>query len=108
MFILRRFPEHPIVMFISIVDILTIVNIMKVMSKRTMLAPEEIIKRVKAYFEGEFGLKIVDENPSCCVELANHLGFVNAQIVDKGDYREVTLIAREWEYQIQEFLGQLR
>jgi hypothetical protein len=88
--------------------ILTIVNTMKVMTGRTRLSPEKVIERVKSYFNGKFGLEIVEETPGCCVELANNLGFVNAQVVDNGNYREVTLTTREWEYQIQEFLGQLK
>jgi hypothetical protein len=81
---------------------------MKVMTRRTKLSSEKVIERVKSYFNGKFGLEIVEETPSCCVELANNLGFVNAQVVDNGNYREVTLTTREWEYQIQEFLGQLK
>jgi hypothetical protein len=81
---------------------------MKVMTKKTKLSSEKIIERVKNYFNGKYGLEVVEETPNCCVEFANNLGFVNAQVTDNGDYREVTLTTREWEYQIQEFLGQLR
>jgi hypothetical protein len=88
--------------------ILTIVNTMKVMTKETRLPPEKLMQRVKEYFGGKFGLKVVEETPNCCVEFASDLGFVNAQIVDKGKCRELTLTTREWEYQIQEFLGHLK
>lgn len=81
---------------------------MKVMTKRTRLTSDKIIEQAKSYFSGKYGLEVVEETQNCCVGFANNLGFVNAQVVDNGDYREVTLTTREWEYQIQEFLGQLR
>jgi hypothetical protein len=81
---------------------------MKVMTKETKLPAEKIMERVKEYFGGKSGLKVVEETSNCCVEFASDLGFVNAQIVNKGKYRELTLTTREWEYQIQEFLGQLK
>jgi hypothetical protein len=81
---------------------------MKVMTKRTKLTSEKILEQVKSYFNRKYGLELVEETPNCCVVFENNLGFVNAQVVDNGDYREVTLTTREWEYQIQEFLGQLK
>lgn len=81
---------------------------MKKMSKQTKLTPEKIMERVKDYFLGRFGFKVVEETANCCVEFANDLGFVNVQVLDKGNCREVTLTTREWEYQIEEFLEKLK
>jgi hypothetical protein len=81
---------------------------MKVMSKRTKFSSERVIELAKEYFGGKYGLEVVEETANCCVEFENNLGFVNAQVVDNGDYREITLTTREWEYQVQEFLGRLK
>lgn len=81
---------------------------MKVVTKKSNLPPEKIMERVKEYFNGKFGLKVVEEISNCCVEFSSNLGFVNAQIVDRGKYRELTLTTREWEYQVEEFLNQLK
>jgi hypothetical protein len=51
---------------------------------------------------------VVEENANCCVAFENDLGFVNVQVIDKGACREITLTTREWEYQIEEFLGKLK
>jgi hypothetical protein len=80
---------------------------MKVMSKQTGLDSEKIIDRVKEHFVGKFGFKVVDDSYGCCLELENNLGFINVQVSDRGDHREVTFTTREWEYQLLEFLGNL-
>ena len=88
--------------------VLTIVNSMKTMSKLTRLSSEKIIAMAKEYFLGRFGFRVVEEYANCCVAFENDIGFVNVEVVDKGDCREMTLTTREWEYQIQEFLGKTK
>ena len=80
---------------------------MKVMSKNTNLSAEKIIKKAKDYFDGNLGLEIKDETDNCCIDFRSNLGFVTLQIFDKVSSREVKLSTREFEYQIQEFLGSL-
>ncbi|RDE10907.1 MAG: hypothetical protein C4K48_12960 [Candidatus Thorarchaeota archaeon] len=81
---------------------------MKTMSKQTKLTSEKIMEKAKEYFVGRFGFRIVEETANCCVAFENNLGFVNVQVLNKGDCREITLTTREWEYQIGEFLGKLK
>lgn len=78
---------------------------MKVMSKQTRLSSEAVIEKAKNYFEGEIGLKVTDETSNCCVEFASNLGFVIVQLREEDHNREVVVSTREFEYQIQEFLG---
>ena len=80
---------------------------MKVMSKTTNLSPEKIIKKATDYFDGKLGLEIKDQTDNCCIDFRNNLGFVTLQIFDNVSSREVKLSTREFEYQIQEFLGKL-
>jgi len=81
---------------------------MKTMSKQTKLTSEKIMEKAKDYFVGRFGFKVVEETADCCMAFENDLGFVNVQVLNKGDCREITLTTREWEYQIEEFLGKLK
>ena len=67
----------------------------------------EILRSAKDFFDGKFGLEISDDVPGCCLEFANSVGFVSVQVLDEGQEREVILTTREFEYQIQEFLGGL-
>jgi len=80
---------------------------MKVMSKKTSLKIEEIIKKAKEKFDENLGLKLVDERDDCCLDFRGDLGFVTVQIFDQDQNREVKLTTREYEYQIQEFLRDL-
>ena len=74
--------------------------------RASRLKPEEVMGRLKAYFENGYGLRVTEENPSC-ISFSGSGGYVNASLcVDNGETR-VNLTAQEWEYQAKEFLSQL-
>ncbi len=80
---------------------------MKVMSKTTNLSPKEIIDRAEAFFNGKYGLKMLESSESCCAYFQSDIGFVSLRIVTLGKRNEAILETREWDYQIQEFLKTL-
>ncbi len=80
---------------------------MKVMSKKTKLSFDEIMRKAKAAFEGRYGLTITDIEEGCCIEFSSDIGFVTVKVVESDDENEVTLTTREWEFQIEKFLANL-
>lgn len=80
---------------------------MKVMSKETKLSPREVIDRAKKFFDGKYGLTMVESDSSCCAHFLSDVGFVTLRVVTSGDHNEAILETREWDYQIQEFLRKL-
>jgi hypothetical protein len=81
---------------------------MKVMSTKTKKSAVEVIQKAKEFFNGRFGLNIRNESSDCCIEFANDLGFVTVEVTKEDKGSQVTLTTREWEYQVQEFLGLLK
>jgi hypothetical protein len=81
---------------------------MKVMSTKTKKPAVEVIQKAKEFFNGRFGLDIRNESSDCCIEFANDLGFVTVEVTKEDKGSQVTLTTREWEYQVQEFLGLLK
>jgi len=77
---------------------------MMVMSKVTKLPPKDILDKAKRFFDGKYGLKMLESDPSCCAHFMSDIGFVTVRIVSSGEYNEAILETREWDYQIQEFL----
>jgi len=78
---------------------------MKAMVKTTKLSIDDIVKKAKDYFIGNLGLKLIEQTDSCCLLFQSTLGYVDVQIFDNRDCREVNLTTREYEYLIQDFLG---
>ena len=78
---------------------------MKAMAKTTTLSMDDIVKKVKDYFIGNLGLKLIAQTDNCCLSFQSNLGYVDVQIFDNHDCREVNLTTREYEYLIQDFLG---
>ena len=77
------------------------------MVKTTKLSMNEVFKKAKDYFIGNLGLKLIDQTDNCCLFFQSTLGYVDVQIFDNHDCREVNLTTREYEYLIQDFLGTL-
>jgi hypothetical protein len=81
---------------------------MKVMSKETRLSPEKVIERAKEMFNSKYGLKVTQESPGCCIDFASDIGFVTVQVNNDKGHTEVKVTTREWEYQVGEFLKNLK
>ena len=77
------------------------------MSKRTKMSREEIIRRAKAKFDGQFGLAARNPNANCCMEFVSDLGYITIEIVEHEHESEVILRTREWEYQVEQFISSL-
>jgi hypothetical protein len=75
---------------------------------KTKLAPEEVGKRLRQFFEkGGLGLEISEESPYC-LNFTGGGGYVNATLcVEEGKTR-VNLVTQEWEFQVKEFAEQLK
>lgn len=79
------------------------------MSKVTKLASEEVIAKAVAYFgPGGWGLE-VEERADCCARFVGVGGYVFVQANDNQEVggQEVIIEGREWENQIQQFLGEV-
>ncbi|MHA2425998.1 MAG: hypothetical protein ACXAEF_14500, partial [Candidatus Thorarchaeota archaeon] len=83
-------------------------NWMRVMSQETSMEPTKIIDEAISYFNGLFGIPVVDHVKSCCIEFCRDTGYVTIQVFPKGSLNEVVLTTREWEHQVLEFLKFLR
>jgi hypothetical protein len=81
---------------------------MKVMSKKTKLSAEKVIQKAKDYFEDELGLEVQNGSAECCIEFRSNLGFVIVEAIGENQEREVKVTTREYEYQIQEFLKEVK
>jgi hypothetical protein len=80
---------------------------MLVMSKITKLSPKDILDKARKFFDGKYGLRMLESDPSCCAHFTSDVGFVTVRVVSSGDYNEAVLETRDWDYQIQEFLMRL-
>jgi hypothetical protein len=79
------------------------------MGKESKLAPSEVIEKAVAFFgPSGRGMKVVDQD-DCCARFEGAGGHVFVQTADVEDRTgsQVTVEGREWEYQIQQFMGQI-
>ena len=74
---------------------------------KTKLTPEEVVIRLKKFFgKGGLGLELTEDAPQC-LTFEGGGGYVTATLcLDEGKTR-INLVAREWDYQIKEFVSSL-
>ena len=71
------------------------------------LKPEEVIKKAKEYFgEGGLGLSVTDRDP-CCAYFEGGGGHVSVTASEGDSKTQVDLETREWDYQVEKFMGQI-
>ncbi|MHA2150044.1 MAG: hypothetical protein ACXAAN_15465 [Candidatus Thorarchaeota archaeon] len=78
------------------------------MSKKTKMSVDEVLERAKRFFDGNFGLTLSNHESQCCLEFAGKLGFVTLAIEESDETTEVIVRTREWEYQVKDFLRNLK
>jgi hypothetical protein len=74
---------------------------------KTKLTPEEVVIRLKKFFGKEgLGLELTEDAPQC-LTFEGGGGYVTATLcLDEGKTR-INLVAREWDYQVKEFVSSL-
>ena len=74
---------------------------------KTKLTPEEVVIRLKKFFgKGGLGLELTEDAPQC-LTFEGGGGYVTATLcLDEGKTR-INLVAREWDYQVKEFVSSL-
>jgi hypothetical protein len=73
---------------------------------KTKLSWDETVSRIKEFFDGR-GLKLVDENGGC-LSFEGGGGYVNATVSEESNKRKIELTTQEWEFQVREFVANLR
>jgi hypothetical protein len=73
---------------------------------KTGLSSGEATSRIRAFFEGQ-GLKLLDENRGC-LSFEGGGGYVTATVSEEGDKTRIELVTQEWEFQVREFVANLR
>ena len=74
------------------------------MSKESNRKSDEILDMAVEYFNGLYGLKIIEHIQGCCAEFRNDFGYVTIQILQNALSNEIVLTSTNWEYQIQDFI----
>jgi len=72
---------------------------------RSDLKPEEIVERLKAYFERDLGLDVTEEKPGCLTFEGG--GFVTASICEDKKKTKVRIVTREWAQKVRDFVSRL-
>jgi hypothetical protein len=78
------------------------------MGKKSKLKPEEVISKALTYF-GPSGVGLdIKEQSDCYARFEAMGGFVTVE-AEKSDGKgsEVSIIGREFEYQIRQFIGEI-
>ncbi|HOX93470.1 MAG TPA: hypothetical protein PKV09_01620 [Syntrophales bacterium] len=73
---------------------------------RSDLKPEEIVERLKAYFERDLGLDVTEEKPGC-LTFEGGGGFVTASICEDKKKTKVRIVTREWAQKVRDFVSRL-
>ena len=74
---------------------------------KTKLGPQEVVKRLKAFFGGEgLGLNISEES-SQCLNFEGGGGYVTATVCSEEEKTRVNLVTQEWEIQVKKFSSSL-
>ncbi len=81
---------------------------MRVLQKKVKSTPRQVIEKARSVFNDRFGMHVTNELENCCIHFEGDLGFVTVEVNEKADHTEVIVTTREWEYQITEFLKELR
>jgi len=75
--------------------------------KETKLKPDQVIDKAVQFF-GPSGLGLqVEDQGAGCVRFTGGGGYVYLSTCEGKKETEVSLEAREWEYQAKEFVGRL-
>jgi hypothetical protein len=75
--------------------------------KETKLKPDQVIDKAVQFFgPGGLGLQVEDQGGGCA-RFTGGGGYVNLSTCAGTKTTEVSLEAREWEYQVREFAGRL-
>lgn len=84
---------------------------MIVYSVKSNLDREKVLKKAKAHFGEELGLEVEDKG-ACCLyfSLPNSVGYVSVRITSEADETpvKVRLETREFKYQVEQFMKQIR
>jgi hypothetical protein len=71
------------------------------------LKPEEVIDKAKEYFgENGLGLSVTDRDP-CCAYFEGGGGHVSVTASEDDGKTQVDIDTREWEYQVEHFMGEI-
>jgi len=74
---------------------------------KTRLKPEEVVKRAVEFF-GPKGYKLeVKDQSADCASFEGGGGGVEITTCIEGKQTSVDLTSREWDYQVNEFIGKL-
>ncbi len=74
---------------------------------KTKLGPEEVVKRLKAFFGGGgLGMDLSEESPQC-LTFEGGGGYVTATVCSEESKTRVNLVTQEWENQVKKFLSSL-
>ncbi len=77
-------------------------------SKKSKLSGAEVIKEAVKFFGPEgYGLKVLEED-SCCVTFEGGGGGVYVSVTEEKKGNTVDIEAREWDFQVKEFLRKLK
>ena len=82
---------------------------MAVYSVQTRLSPDEVIQKANQFF-GDDGLGLeAYERSFCCAYFEGGGGYVLVTVEKEADDRKtsVELETREWDYDVQEFMGKI-
>ena len=74
----------------------------------TKLSPEDAIKHAVEFFgPGGYGLQVKEQSPECAY-FEGGGGGVEVAACAEGKGTSVELISREWDYQVKEFVREVR
>ena len=69
----------------------------------TRLSSEDALKEAVAYFGGELGLELANEN-ACCVSFVGGGGHITVTARSEEKRTVVDLETREWDYHVKQFM----
>ncbi len=77
------------------------------MERKTRLAPEKVIGRLKKFFgQGGQGLDLTEEKGPC-LTFSGGGGYVSATVCTEEGKTKINLVSQEWENQVREFMKTL-
>lgn len=74
---------------------------------KTKLSPEEVIKRAMEFFSSGYGLKVVEHTPTSTY-FEGSGGGVDVTTCAEEKMTSVELVSREWDYQVKEFISNMK
>ena len=74
----------------------------------TRLSPEEAIKSAVEFFGPEgYGMEVASRD-KCCAEFQGGGGGVTVTVISRDKGATVSLISREWDYQVRDFIDKIK